>query len=218
MMFYGITNLSTFIVGAVIIVLLPGPNSLYVMSVASRAGVAVAYRGAGGIFLGDGILMFASAMGIASLLKTIPAVFLLVKFAGATYLAWMGIRLLRAAWQGWLAKQPLAAAAPLRRSGDTQPFRTALIISLMNPKAILFFLSFFIQFVDSSYPHPGLSFLILGAIVQICSAAYLTALIFGGAFLAAQFRQRRRTSAVATGLVGSLFIAFSAKLASATLR
>jgi leucine efflux protein len=88
----------------------------------------------------------------------------------------------------------------------------------MNPKAILFFLSFFIQFVDSSYAHTGLSFLILGAIVQTCSAIYLTALIFGGAFLAAQFRRRRRTSAVATGLVGGLFIAFGAKLASATLR
>ncbi len=216
-MFYGITNLSTFVVGAVIIVLLPGPNSLYVMSVASRAGVAAAYRGACGIFLGDGILMFASAMGIASLLRTIPAVFLLVKFAGAAYLAWMGIRLLRASRQGWLAKQTPTAALP-RQASDTQPFRTALIISLMNPKAILFFLSFFIQFVDSSYAHTGLSFLILGAIVQTCSAIYLTALIFGGAFLAAQFRRRRRTSAVATGLVGGLFIAFGAKLASATLR
>ncbi len=121
-MFYGITNLSTFVVGAVIIVLLPGPNSLYVMSVASRAGVAAAYRGACGIFLGDGILMFASAMGIASLLRAVPALFLLVKFVGAAYLAWMGIRLLRASRQGWLARQTPTAEPP-RQAGDTQPFQ-----------------------------------------------------------------------------------------------
>jgi leucine efflux protein len=88
----------------------------------------------------------------------------------------------------------------------------------MNPKAILFFLSFFIQFVDSGYAHPGLSFLILGSIVQITSMLYLTALIFGGAHLAAAFRRRRRIKVVGTGAVGMLFISFSAKLAGATLR
>ena len=60
-------------------------------------------------------------------------------------------------------------------------------------------------------------FCILAVIVQICSGLYLSALIFGGAYLAAQFRRRRRLSAVATGGVGGLFISFSAKLASATL-
>jgi leucine efflux protein len=87
----------------------------------------------------------------------------------------------------------------------------------MNPKAILFFVSFFIQFVSPDYPHPELSFLILGLIVQFCSALYLSVLIFGGAHLAAQFRRRQRLSATATGGVGGLFIAFSVKLAGATL-
>jgi leucine efflux protein len=87
----------------------------------------------------------------------------------------------------------------------------------MNPKAILFFVSFFIQFVSPDYPYPGLSFLILGIIVQVCSALYLSVLIFGGAHLAAQFRRRRRLSAAATGGVGGLFIGFGAKLAGAGL-
>ena len=87
----------------------------------------------------------------------------------------------------------------------------------MNPKAILFFVSFFIQFVDPAYPHAALSFCILGLIVQFFSALYLSALIFGGAHLAMQFRRRRRLSAVATGGVGGLFLSFSAKLAGATL-
>ena len=69
------------------------------------------------------------------------------------------------------------------------------MISLLNPKAILFFISFFIQFVDPGYAWPALSFLLLGLIAQVTSVLYLTALIFAGTFLAAQFRQRRRLAA-----------------------
>lgn len=214
-MFYGVTDLTTFILGTIFIVLLPGPNSLYVMSVASRRGVAAGYRGACGIFLGDTVLMVLSATGVASLLQTTPALFMVLKYAGATYLAWIGLSLLRTSIDNWRSTAA-DTAAPAPTDGS-RPFRTALVISLMNPKAILFFVSFFIQFVDPAYDHPALSFAILGVIVQVCSAVYLSALIFGGAHLAAQFRRRRRLSAAATGSVGGLFIGFGAKLADATL-
>lgn len=214
-MFYGVTDLTTFILGTIFIVLLPGPNSLYVMSVASRWGVAAGYRGACGIFVGDTVLMVLSATGVASLLQATPALFMVIKYAGAAYLAWMGIGLLGAAFRTWrTGADETRPQAPVDAS---RPFRTALLISLMNPKAILFFVSFFIQFVDPGYPHPALSFAILGVIVQICSAIYLSLLIFGGAHLAAQFRRRRRLAAAATGGVGGLFIGFGAKLANATL-
>ncbi|MBW7862601.1 MAG: leucine efflux protein LeuE [Rhodocyclaceae bacterium] len=220
-MFYGITDLTTFILGTIFIVLLPGPNSLYVMAVSSRWGVGAGYRGACGIFVGDAVLMVLAATGTASLLRATPELFMVIKYAGAAYLAWIGVGLLRSAVAGWRDRtngqaqtaqdvRPIAEPAP-------RTFRTALVISLMNPKAILFFVSFFIQFVDPAYAHPGLSFLILGAIVQVCSALYLSALIFGGAYLAAQFRRRRRLAAGAVGGVGGLFIGFSAKLATATL-
>ena len=213
-MIYGITDLPTFILGTIFIVLLPGPNSLYVMSVASRWGVAAGYRGACGVFVGDAILMLLSAGGAASLLKTTPALFLVIKYAGAAYLAWVGIGLLRSAFAMWRGHGDNTAAPPPDAS---RPFRAALLISLMNPKAILFFVSFFIQFVDPGYAHPELSFLLLGTIVQICSAAYLSLLIFGGAYLAQQFRRRRKLAAAGTGGVGGLFLGFGAKLASATL-
>jgi leucine efflux protein len=92
-MFYGVTDLTTYILGSIFIVLLPGPNSLYVMAIASRYGVATGYRGACGIFLGDTILMVLSASGVASLLHTTPALFMLIKYAGAAYLAWVGCAL-----------------------------------------------------------------------------------------------------------------------------
>ena len=98
-----------------------------------------------------------------------------------------------------------------------QPFRKALVVSLLNPKAIAFLLSFFIQFVDPAYPHPALTFLILGTIIQVLSFIYLSTLIFAGARLAAAFRARRRLASMANAGVGVLFVGFGAKLATATL-
>ncbi|NML14695.1 leucine efflux protein LeuE [Azohydromonas caseinilytica] len=218
-MIYGITDLTTFILGTVFIVLLPGPNSVYVMTVASRKGVAVGYRGAAGIFLGDTILMILSATGVASLLHSTPALFYALKYAGAAYLAWLGFKLLKAAWQGWKGDEVRAGeSVPSDEEKNLRPFRTALVISLMNPKAILFFVSFFIQFVAPGYAHPALSFLILGLIVQLCSALYLTVLIFAGARLAEKFRRHQKLAAAGTGGVGAAFIGFGVKLAGATLR
>lgn len=219
-MFYGITDVWTFVIGTIVIVLLPGPNSLYVMTVASREGIAAGYRGACGIFLGDTLLMIAAATGVASLLQATPALFMLIKYSGAAYLAWLGVKLLQAGLARW--RQPVdsvdGTGDPLSQRLDaSRPFRIALLISLTNPKAILFFVSFFIQFVSPSYPYPVLSFALLGLIVQICSALYLTLLIFGGVHLARQVSRRRWLAAGGTGAVGALFIGFGAKLASASL-
>lgn len=219
-MFYGITDLPAYILGTIFIILLPGPNSLYVMTTASRWGVAAGYRGACGVFVGDAILMVLSAAGVASVLKASPLLFMAVKYAGAGYLAWVGLGLVRAAVASWRHHAPPdTQGAPAVTTAKTpgNPFRTALVVSLMNPKAILFFISFFIQFVTPDYPYPALSFLILGLIVQITSFIYLSALIFGGAGLAGLLRQHRRIAATGTAVVGAVFLGFSVKLATATL-
>ncbi|SCF79531.1 leucine efflux protein [Streptomyces sp. Ncost-T6T-2b] len=93
-----------------------------------------------------------------------------------------------------------------------RPYRRALVVSLINPKAILFLISFFVQFVDPGYAYPALSFLVLGTLLQLASFAYLSVLIFGGTRLAAVFRRRKRLSAGATSAAGVLFLGFAAKL------
>jgi leucine efflux protein len=214
-MFYGVTDLATYILGTIFIVLLPGPNSMYVMTVAARHGVAPGYRAACGVFLGDTVLMVLAAAGAASLLRTSPTLFMVVKFAGASYLGWVGFGLVRAAIGMW--RERAGRPQPLSAADASRPFRTALLVSLLNPKAILFFVSFFVQFVDAAYAHPALSFAILGTILQIFSAMYLSALILAGDRLASQVRRRRRLSAAATGGVGGLFFGFGLMLAGATL-
>ncbi|MEO3889887.1 leucine efflux protein LeuE [Nonomuraea sp. B5E05] len=218
-MFFGITDFWAYVIGAFLIILLPGPNSLYVLSLAARRGVRQGYRAAAGVFVGDTVLMVLAAAGAASLLRSTPLLFTIVKYAGAGYLAWIGFQMIRGAVRAWRAgPDGDAATRPQEeRERRLRPFRKALGISLLNPKAILFFVSFFIQFVDPAYPAPALSFAILGAIIQVFSVLYLTALIFGGTFLAGQFRRHRRLGAGLTSGVGVVFVGFGAKLATASL-
>jgi len=227
MSFYGVTDLWTYVIGAFGIILLPGPNSLYVLSVATARGVRAGYQGAYGVFVGDTILLVCTALGAAGVLRTYPAMFMVVKYVGAAYLAWVGLNLLRGAIAA-LRSQPdvlasvasassasmssVAGAAHLQR-----PFRRALVISLLNPKAILFLLSFFVQFIDPAYAQPEVPFLILSAILMAFSVLYLSVLIFAGARLAQGFAQRKKLSAGLSSMVGGLFVWFGAKLATASL-
>ena len=213
---FGVVDFWTFFLGTLFIVLLPGPNSLYVLSVAAQRGVKQGYLGACGVFVGDWILMVLSACGAASLLKTSPVLFMAVKYVGAAYLAWIGLQMLIGCWRRLRAgPESGATAAPVVRG--SHPFKKALAISLMNPKAILFFISFFVQFVDPTFHSSLVSFGMLGLICQIISFSYLTALIFLGTRLAAAFRRRRRLSTGLSAAVGAMFMGFGVKLATATL-
>jgi leucine efflux protein len=214
---FGITDLATYIVGTIFIILLPGPNSLYVLSVAAKRGVRAGYQGAAAVVVGDTVLMVLAAAGIGSLLTAYPSVFAFIKYAGGAYLVWVGIQLLRGAvkrWRSGVTETVPTNTTPLE---SDHPFKRALVISLLNPKAILFFVSFFIQFVDPAYPYPVVTFAVLGAILQVLSIAYLSTLILVGARLAEAFRRRHRLTAAMTGGVGTLFIGFGAKLATATI-
>ncbi|UFQ17621.1 MULTISPECIES: leucine efflux protein LeuE [Streptomyces] len=212
----GVTDLPTYLAGLVLIILLPGPNSLYVLSVAARRGVRTGYTAAAGVWCGDAVLMTLSAAGVASLLQANALLFGIVKYAGAGYLSWLAFGMLRAAVAMWRTRHERAAQGGQEggegEGAGERPFRRALVISLLNPKAILFFIAFFVQFVDPGYAYPALSFVVLGALAQAASFLYLTALIFGGTRLAAAFRRRKRLSAGATSAAGALFLGFAVKL------
>lgn len=212
---FGVIDLPTYLAGLVLIVLLPGPNSLYVLSVAARRGVRAGYSGAAGVWCGDTVLMTLSAAGVASLLQANAVLFAVVKYAGAGYLTWLAVGMLRAAWGMWRARGERTAGDEAPAPAEERPFRRAFVVSLFNPKAILFFVAFFVQFVDPAYAYPALSFVVLGALAQLASVLYLSVLIFGGTRLAAAFRRRRRLSAGATSAAGALFLGFAVKLSLA---
>ncbi|MCK1820897.1 leucine efflux protein LeuE [Streptomyces sp. XM83C] len=217
---FGVIDLPTYLAGLVLIVLLPGPNSLYVLSVAARRGIRAGYTAAAGVWCGDTVLMTLSAAGVASLLQANAVLFGIVKYAGAGYLSWLAVGMLRAAWEMWRTRRERAEreeTAPAAASAEQErPFRRALVISLFNPKAILFFVAFFVQFVDPGYAYPALSFVVLGTLAQMASVLYLSALIFSGTKLAAAFRRRKRLAAGATSAAGALFLGFAVKLSLAS--
>ncbi|KND30676.1 MULTISPECIES: leucine efflux protein LeuE [Streptomyces] len=214
---FGVTDLPTYLAGLVLIVLLPGPNSLYVLSVAARRGIRTGYRAAAGVWVGDAVLMTLSAAGVASLLQANAVLFGIVKYAGAGYLSWLAVGMLRAAWGMWRSRHERSAEGAGGEAVEGErPFRRALVTSLLNPKAILFFVAFFVQFVDPGYAYPALSFVVLGALAQIASFLYLSALIFSGTRLAATFRRRKALSAGATSAAGAMFLGFAVKLSLAS--
>lgn len=219
---FGITDLGTYLIGVVAIVLLPGPNSMFCLATAAQYGAKTAYQSVAGIFLGDSTLMLLTALGAASAIKAVPTLFWSLKILGGLYLAYLGVQLLRAAVKKWRVR-PLAYTAVLSQMVAPAParprhvFRRALMLSLLNPKAILFFLSFFVQFVDVHYSHPALSFLLLAAMLQTVSMLYLSLLIFSGVSLVSWFGRYRRLAAGGMGAVGMMFVGFAAKLWTATV-
>ncbi|HRK37236.1 MAG TPA: leucine efflux protein LeuE [Burkholderiaceae bacterium] len=214
---YGVTDIWTYLIGAIGIILLPGPNSVFVLSVATARGVKAGIQGACGVFVGDTVLLGLTALGAAGLLHTYPALFLVVKYVGAAYLCWIGLNLLWTAIHNWRKPPAVLPQAPETPANLAHPFRRAFVISLLNPKAILFLLSFFVQFIDPGYHTPAVPFLILSSILMVLSALYLFSLIYAGAALAQGFRQRKRLTSGLSGAVGGLFVWFGAKLATASL-
>lgn len=206
----GVINLGTYLLGALFVVLLPGPNSLFVLASAAAKGIKIGYQAAAGILVGDTILVVLTAAGAGTLLQTIPIFFYALRALGAGYLFYLGARML------WALVRPAPSIEPQYIESEVKNssyFRKAIVLSLLNPKAILFLLSFFVQFVDPSLGHPWLAFIVLGGFLQLISVLYLSTLIFGGTHLAATFRRSPRLVVFCNMCVAFLFIAFAARMA-----
>ena len=93
-------------------------------------------------------------------------------------------------------------------------FNRALILSLTNPKAILFYVSFFVQFIDVNAPHTGISFFILATTLELVSFCYLSFLIISGAFVTQYIRTKKKLAKVGNSLIGLMFVGFAARLAT----
>ncbi len=211
---FGITDLTTYIIGSIIIILLPGPNSLYCLSVSAAHGIRKGYHTVAGIFVGDSILIVVTVLGMGSLLKLYPILFTAIKLLGGLYLFYLGTKLLIGAYQTFRHRALLTDAKPKSITAPIHQnfFYRALLLSLTNPKAILFFLSFFVQFVEPSYPRPFLSFLVLAVILQIISFSYLSIMVFSGKNLSSKFNQYPLLIMVSMSFTGFLFIGFAINL------
>ncbi|ANI30515.1 leucine export protein LeuE [Yersinia entomophaga] len=204
---YGVLNLWTYVLGAIFIIIVPGPNTLFVLKTGITRGVKEGYKAALAVFIGDAVLIFCAYVGIASLIRSSPFLFTLVKMLGAIYLLYLGLKILYST----LVKKGQSEATEIVE----HTFRKALTLSLTNPKAILFYVSFFVQFIDQSYAHTGLSFVILAVILEMISFVYMSLLIFAGAALTHFLSEKKRLAKLGNSMVGLLFLGFATKLATA---
>lgn len=203
---YGVLNFWTFLAGALVIVVIPGPNSLYVLRTGICRGTGAAYRGVAGIMLGDMLLVFLAWAGIATLIQTNPHIFIAVRYFGAIFLFWLGFKII------WSTLRTTSR-------GNTEPVirnenhcLKAFLLSITNPKSILFYVSFFIQFIDPVTANTAIAFIFLGGTLQMISLVWLTVLLLTGAALSRWFRGHIRLVRLANAFTGVLFISFAARL------
>lgn len=215
---FGIINPWVYVAGALMIVLAPGPNSLYVLKTSALDGRRAGFAGLLAVLIGDALLIFLAYLGVAAAIKSHPAIFSVVKIGGALYLAWLGGKAIlqmmsqrREAPAGTVSEP----GAPQKRSRTGAPmraFRTALGLSLTNPKSILFYVSFFVQFIDETYAHTGLSYLILASILECFSTIWFTILITAGAALLRMLARAPVMRRLGNGALGSMFLFFASRL------
>ncbi len=206
---FGIINLWTFLAGALVIILLPGPNSLYVLRTGMSRGSQAASRAIAGVLLGDLFLIFLAWAGVATLIRTSPHIFMVVKYLGAMFLLYLGVKIILAALRQRGADQPVE---PVK---EENYFLRAILLGITNPKAILFYVSFFIQFIDPAVTNTGPAFVLLGAMIQCISLSYYLTLIVAGRVMVRFLRNRTRLVKLANMLTGMLFFGFAVRLVSA---
>jgi len=188
----------------------PGVDVLLTLSRTLQGGLRAGLAAAAGINAGCVLHALAAAFGLAALLAVHPGWFTAIQWAGAAYLAWLGLGLLLQAWRGAARTTALAAEASARPW--LADVRTGLLTNVLNPKVALFFLAFLPQFVPAVSPSPMLSFVLLGAWFVLQSSLFLVLLVLAAARLGHVGRGRPGLQRALQALGGVLFLSLALRL------
>lgn len=190
----------------------PGVDTVLTVGRTLQHGARAGLVAAAGIVAGCLVHVLAASFGLAALLGASAAAFTAVKWAGAAYLAWLAVGLLRGAARPAADADTAAAPAPAEAPGAAALFRQGLLGNVLNPKVGLFFLALLPQFIDAEAAHKTLAFLALGGWMALQSAAFLVLLVA----LAARLRRGRARPAWRRGLQaagGVIFLGLALRLA-----
>jgi leucine efflux protein len=201
----GVTDFGTFVVTVIVFLLIPGPGNLAIITSTSKGGIAGGLAAAFGVILGDQVLMWSAVAGVAALLAAYPEAFSAVQWLGAIYLGWLGARML-------LAKP---GAAPVLNIKPRHYLRQAMAITLLNPKAILFYMAFFPLFVDPLRQQGLLTYAFMAATIATLTFLYCLIATLLAHFLAERLRANPSISRVLEKTAGIFLVGFGIKLALA---
>jgi leucine efflux protein len=201
--FMGIADYGTYCAAILLFLALPGPGTFALLTSTAKGGLRAGAAATLGVILGDQILLWLAVAGVAALLAAYPAVFNGVRWAGAAYLAWIGLKLLFA--------REGESASPVRIEPHHY-LRQALLITLLNPKAIVFYMAFFPLFIDPVHHQGMTTFAVMAATIAGITAAYCLTLCACAQLVAAQVRAHRRLARLLERLAGVFLIAFGWRL------
>ena len=200
---FGVADYGAFVIAILVFLLIPGPGNLALITSTTKGGIRGGLAAIGGLMVGDQVLLWLAVAGVATLLTSYPAAFHAVQWLGAAYLAWLGLKML-------LAKP---GAAPILNIRAGQYARQAFLITLFNPKAIVFYMAFFPLFVDPAR-HQGLAtFGVMAVTIATLTFGYGLTMVLLTHFLAARMRASPVISGALQKLAGVFLIGFGIKLA-----
>ena len=200
---FGIADYPSFAVAVIVFLLIPGPGNLALITSTSKGGRRGGFAATFGVIAGDQVLMWTAVAGVAALLTAYPPAFHAVQWLGAAYLAWLGLRML-------LAKP---GDAPVLNIRPSQFFRQAFFITLLNPKAIVFYMAFFPLFVDPARHQGFVTFGVMAATIAALTFLYGLVVVLLTHHLAERLRASPAVSGALQKLAGVLLIGFGVKLA-----
>ena len=200
---FGVVDYWAFVIAVIVFLAIPGPGNLAIITSTSKGRILGGLAAAAGVIAGDQVLMWLAVAGVATLLTSNPAVFSLVQYAGAIYLAYLGVRM-------FLAKP---GDAPILNMEARRFFRQSMLITLLNPKAIVFYMAFFPLFVDPARHRGLITFAAMALTIACLTLIYCVIVILVTHFAA----ERMRASPQVTGWLGKIaglfLVGFGVKLA-----
>ncbi|MGU7783355.1 LysE family translocator [Burkholderia sp. PU8-34] len=209
----GITHFGFFLLAVFLLNVTPGPDTAYIVGRSVAQGRGAGLMSALGISAGCCVHALACAFGLTALLAASAAAFTVIKLVGAAYLIYLGVRMIfakQAAGADAAPAAPVAAAKPLR-----QLFMQGFWTNVLNPKVVLFFVSFFPQFVSADSAHKALAFLTLGAVFVVMSTLWNSMLAWVAGSVTRRFSGKPGVKKWLDRTVGSAFVGLGLRLATA---
>ncbi|AOJ03339.1 MULTISPECIES: LysE family translocator [Burkholderia] len=209
---FGITHLGLFVAAVFLLNITPGPDTAYIVGRSVAQGRGAGLLSALGISAGCCVHVLACAFGLTAVLAASATAFTVIKIVGAAYLVYLGVRLV-------FAKQEPAAEQTARRGVDKslrQLFMQGFLTNVLNPKVVLFFVSFFPQFVSADSSHKVLAFLTLGGVFLAMSTVWSCIVAWVAGTVTQRFAGKPGVKKWLDRGVGSAFVGLGVKLATST--
>ena len=199
---FGISDFPAFCATILLFLALPGPGTFALLTSTAKGGFRGGAAATLGVIAGDQVLLWLAVGGVAALLAANPALFQAVQYLGAAYLGWIGLRLLFAR---------AGAASPIHIE-PRQYGRQAFFITLLNPKAIVFYMAFFPLFIDPASHQGTVTFAVMALTIATITAVYCLSLCAFANAVSAQVKRHRRLAWGLEKLAGLFLIGFGIRL------